>query len=78
MQKTPVLYHFGRFQTVVGFRDHAFSESCVTTTVSKAPLELSTLIFALALAEAPDERLHAAADRLAAEAEHRKSGQLEI
>ena len=50
----------------------------MTTTVPKVPLELSTLIFALALAEAPDERLHAATDHLAAEAKQRKTVQLEI
>ena len=60
------------------FRYHAFSESCVTTTVPKVPLELSTLIFALTLTEALHERLHAAADRLAAETEQRKAVQLEI
>ena len=36
------------------------------------------LFFVLALAEAPDERLHAATDHLAAKAEQRKSGQLGI
>ena len=42
------------------------------------PIQLSTLIFPSALAEAPDERLQAAADRLTAETEQRKAVQPEI